>query len=126
MQPETETLTRTVEGTSKDGDMECSLEKGLLLEFRSFCDIPENEVEVFVFTDRTPGHAWNIAMEKTTEGELAFRFAATHLPAPCHPDCRPDPIHVAESDWLNEVFEVLVHHIDSVSREEATVPCCLA
>ena len=125
MTSETETLTHTVEGTSTDGNLAHSLEIGLLKVFRSFCDIPEPEAAVLVFTDTTPGHAWNITMNKTTEGELAFYFTATYLPAPCSPYCEPEPAHVAESDWLDKVFVVLVDHIACVAREEA-VPCCLA
>ena len=125
MTSETEILTPIVEGTSINGNLASSIEKSLLLAFRRFCDIPESEAEVLVFTDKTPGHAWNITMNKTVEGELAFYFTATHLPAPCTPNCEPEPVHVAESDWLNKVFAVLVDHIACVAREEA-VPCCLA
>lgn len=126
MNSETEMLISPVVGKSTDGNLASSIEERLLSAFHSFCDIPESEAEVLVFTDKTPGHAWNITMNKTVEGELAFYFTATHLPAPCSPNCEPEPVHVAESDWLNKVFVVLVDHIACVAREEETVPCCSA
>lgn len=127
MTSETEKLTHTVEGTSTDGDLEHSLEIGLLKVLRTFRGVSEGNATVSVFTDSTPGHIWEISMEKQAEaGEtVSFRFCATHLPPPCNPHCEPEPVHVAESGWLNKVCEVLVHDIAGVAREEA-VPCCLA
>lgn len=125
MTSEAKTLMPPVVGESVDGDLASSVGEGLLDAFRSFCDVPESEACVSVFTDRTPGHSWNITMNKTVEGELAFYFTATHLPAPCNPYCEPEPRHVGESDWLNELYDVIAHHIACVAREEETVPCCL-
>ena len=125
MASETETLIPAVEAKREDDDRHSDIGEGLLEAFLRFCDIPESEAEVLVFTDETLGHAWNITMNKTTEGELAFYFAATHLPAPCSPNCEPEPLYVADSDWLNKVYGALVHHIACVAREEGTVACCL-
>lgn len=119
-------LTPAVEGKREDDDRHSDIGEGLLAAFHNFCDIPESEAEVLVFTDKTPGHAWNITMNKTVERELDFYFTATHLPPPCHPNCEPEPVHVGESDWLNKLYEVLAHHIACVAREEETVLCCLA
>lgn len=126
MQPETETLTRTVDGTSGDGDLPSSIERGLLDALCSFRSISKGEAEVFVFTDSTPGHAWKILMEKhaTAFGTASFSFSATHLPAPCHSACQALQRDVVESDRLQEVFEVLVDHIACIVNEEEPSPCC--
>lgn len=127
MNSEAAMLPHAVEGTSRGGTLEHSLERRLLEVLRTFRGVSEGSAEVLVFTDRTPGHAWEILMKKLAEadGTLSFRFSASHLPAPCSPYCEPDPIHVAESDWLNEVFVSLLDHIACVTCEEERSPCCL-
>lgn len=128
MTSETGILTHTVEGTSRDVNLARSVGEGLLEALRKFRGITAGKAEVLVFTDSTPGHIWKILIEKhsTAGGTSSFRFSATHLPAPCNPYCEPEPRHVGESDWLNELYEVLAYDIACAAREEETVSCCPA
>lgn len=127
MTSEIETLTHTVEGTSTGEYFVRRIGEGLLDALREFRGVIAGKAEVLVFTDSTPGHVWKILIEKqsTANGTSSFRFSAVHLPAPCSPYCEPEPRHVGESDWLNELYDVIAHHITCVAREEA-VPCCIA
>lgn len=128
MTSETETRTHTVEGTSTDGDLPHSLERGLLKVLSSLRGIAEGKAETFVFADSTPGHAWEIVIEKHAAigSKPSFRCFATHLPPLCCPDCEAQPRKIAESERVREVYHSLISHIHTIAREEGTVPCCLA
>ena len=128
MTSEIKTLTHTVDGASTVGDLECSIESALLEVLCSLRGIAEGKAEAFVFTDSTPGHAWEIVIEKRTtiEGKRSWRCFATHLPPLCCPDCEVQPRKIAESERVREVYLILISHIHVIVREEGTVPCCLA
>ena len=127
MASETETLPHTVEATSADGNLEGSIETGLLEAVRSLRTVAEGKAEAVVFTDSTPGHAWEIVIEKRTtiEGKRSWRCFATHLPPLCCPDCEAQPRKVAESERVREIYHILISHIHAIAREEGTVVCCL-
>ena len=127
MTSELETLTHTVEGTSTDGNLEDSIETGLMEALSSLRTVAEGKAEAVVFTDSTPGHAWEIVIEKRTtiEGKRSWRCFATHLPPLCCPDCEAQPRKVAESERVREVYLILISHIHVIVREEGAVPCCL-